>query len=122
MIKIEIGKNDKGQRLDRFLKKYFDAAPLSMIYRLIRKDVKVNGKRGKEATLLEEGDVLTVYITEEQAAQEPRAYVVNTRSGVFHYPSCEGARSIHKKNRKDVTATRKELTDQGYVPCGYCEP
>lgn len=69
MIKIEIGKNDKGQRLDRFLKKYFDAAPLSMIYRLIRKDVKVNGKRGKEATLLEEGDVLTVYITEEQAAQ-----------------------------------------------------
>ena len=69
MIKIEIGMNDKGQRLDRFLKKYFDAAPLSMIYRLIRKDVKVNGKRGKEATLLEEGDVLTVYITEEQAAQ-----------------------------------------------------
>ena len=69
MIKIEIGKNDKGQRLDRFLKKYFDAAPLSMIYRLIRKDVKVNGKRGKEATLLEEGDLLTVYITEEQAAQ-----------------------------------------------------
>ena len=69
MIKIEIGKNDKGQRLDRFLKKYFDAAPLSMIYRLIRKDVKVNGKRGREATILEEGDVLTVYITEEQAAQ-----------------------------------------------------
>ena len=31
--------------------------------------MKVNGKRGKEATLLEEGDVLTVYITEEQAAQ-----------------------------------------------------
>ena len=61
--------NDKGQRLDRFLKKYFAAAPLSMIYRLIRKDVKVNGKRGKEATLLEEGDVLTVYMTEEQAAQ-----------------------------------------------------
>ena len=63
-----------------------------------------------------------IVTTEEQAAQEPRAYVVNTRSGVFHYPSCEGARSIHKKNRKDVTATRKELTDQGYVPCGYCEP
>ena len=45
----------------------------------------------------------------EQAAQEPRAYVINTRSGVFHYPSCDGAKSIYKKNRKDVTATRKEL-------------
>ena len=63
-----------------------------------------------------------VVTTEEQAQQEPRLYVVNTRSGVFHYPSCDGAKSIYKKNRKEVTATRKELTDQGYVPCGYCEP
>ena len=63
-----------------------------------------------------------VVTTEEQAQQEPRLYIVNTRSGVFHYPSCEGAQSMYKKNRKEVTATRKELTDQGYVPCGYCEP
>ena len=63
-----------------------------------------------------------IVTTAEQAAQEPRAYVINTRSGVFHYPSCDGAKSIYKKNRKDVTATRKELTDQGYIPCGYCEP
>lgn len=63
-----------------------------------------------------------IVTTEEQAAQEPRLYVINTRSGVFHYPSCDGAKSIYKKNRKEVTATRKELTDQGYTPCGYCEP
>ena len=63
-----------------------------------------------------------VVTTEEQAQQEPRLYVVNKRSGVFHYPTCEGAQSIYKKNRMEVTATRKELTDQGYVPCGYCEP
>ncbi len=63
-----------------------------------------------------------VVTTQEQAGQEARLYVVNTRSGVFHYPSCDGAKSIYKKNRKEVTATRKELTDQGYIPCGYCEP
>ena len=63
-----------------------------------------------------------VVTTGEQAAQEARAYVINTRSGVFHYPTCDGAKSIYKKNRKDVTATRKELTDRGYIPCGYCEP
>ena len=63
-----------------------------------------------------------VVTTEEQASQDARDYVVNTRSGVFHYPTCEGAQSIYKKNRKEVHATRKELTDQGYVPCGYCEP
>ena len=63
-----------------------------------------------------------IVTTEEQAAQEPRTYVINTRSGVFHYPSCDGAQSIYKTNRKEVTATRKELTDQGYTPCGSCEP
>lgn len=63
-----------------------------------------------------------VVTTEEQSQQEARTYVVNKRSGVFHYPSCDGAKSIYKKNRMEVTATRKELTDQGYVPCGYCEP
>ena len=63
-----------------------------------------------------------IVTTAEQAAQEARLYVVNKRSGVFHYPSCDGAKSIYKKNRMEVTATRKELTDQGYIPCGYCEP
>jgi len=29
---------------------------------------------------------------------------------------------MHPQNREEVTATRKELTDKGYVPCGYCEP
>lgn len=63
-----------------------------------------------------------IVTTKEQAAQEARLYVINTRSGVFHYPSCDGAKQISAKNRKEVTATRLELTTQGYTPCGYCEP
>ena len=63
-----------------------------------------------------------VVTTEEQAAQGARLYVVNKRSRVFHYPSCDGAKSISKKNREEVTATRTELTSQGYTPCGACEP
>ena len=55
MIKITITENQGNQRLDRFLKKYFDRAPLSHIYKLIRKDVKVNGKRQKEDTMLAAG-------------------------------------------------------------------
>lgn len=62
MITIEIGKNEKHQRLDKFLRKYLDATPLSAIYKIIRKDVKVNGKRKKEDYLLEEGDVLALYL------------------------------------------------------------
>ena len=67
MIKITITENQGNQRLDRFLKKYFDRAPLSHIYKLIRKDVKVNGKRQKEDTMLAAGDELTIYLSEEDA-------------------------------------------------------
>ena len=63
-----------------------------------------------------------IVTTAEQASQEARLYVINTRSNVFHYPTCEGAQQISKWNRKEVTATRVELTEQGYTPCGYCEP
>lgn len=63
-----------------------------------------------------------VVTTEEQATQEARLYVINKRSKVFHYPTCEGAQSMSPYNREEVTATRYELTSQGYTPCGYCEP
>ena len=63
-----------------------------------------------------------IVTTEEQAVQEARLYVINKRSKVFHYPTCEGAQSMSPYNREEVTATRVELTSQGYTPCGYCEP
>ena len=37
-----------------------------MIYKTIRKDVKVNGKRAHEDTILQEGDQLSLYIPEEK--------------------------------------------------------
>lgn len=64
MIRIEIGKNEQEQRLDKFLRKYLENAPLSFIYKSIRKDVKVNGKRGKEDTILHLGDEVLLYISD----------------------------------------------------------
>ena len=68
MVEIVIGKNEEGQRLDRFLRKYLPEAPLSHIYRIIRKDVKVNGKRVKDDHDLDEGDVISLYLTEEEVS------------------------------------------------------
>ena len=59
MIKLIITENQGGQRLDRFLKKYFDKAPLSHIYKMIRKDIKVNGRRSAAEAMLSAGDELT---------------------------------------------------------------
>ena len=72
MFKIVITKNQANQRLDRFLKKYFNNASLSLVYKLIRKDVKLNGKRAKENQVLAEGDELTLYISDETAANFQR--------------------------------------------------
>ena len=66
MINLKITENEEAQRLDRFLKKYLKNAPLSYIYKLIRKSVKVNGKRGKEDLMLEKGDEINIYISEQE--------------------------------------------------------
>ena len=57
--------NQGDQRLDRFLKKYLANAPLSYIYRLIRKDVKVNNRRSTPEAIIKNGDEITLYISEE---------------------------------------------------------
>lgn len=67
MKKIIVEKNDAGQRLDKFMHKFFKSAmPTSMIYKSIRKKrIKINGKRGNEGDILQVGDVLEMYINDE---------------------------------------------------------
>ena len=66
MKKVTIGKNDAGQRLDKFLFKYFKSIPASLVYKGIRKKrIKVNGKRAEQNYMLTQGDVLELYINDE---------------------------------------------------------
>lgn len=58
---IDIGINEANQRLDKFCRKLCKDVPLSAIYRGIRKgDIKVNGKKGKEKYVLQEGDIVDI--------------------------------------------------------------
>ena len=65
MREVPITANDAGRRLDRFLRKYLPGASLSEIYKIIRKDVKVDSKRRNESYILNEGEVLTLYLSDE---------------------------------------------------------
>ena len=65
MVSFIISENESGQRLDRFLRKYLSMAPLSFIYRIIRKDVKINGKRAQEGYILSTGDEVKIYAQSE---------------------------------------------------------
>ncbi len=66
MRTITIGRNDAGQRLDKFLLKLMPDMPKGLLYKLIRKkDVKYNGARCKGMEILQEGDVLSLYVKDE---------------------------------------------------------
>ena len=60
-MRIEIGANEAGQRLDKFLRKLLKDVPLSAIFKALRKgDIRVNGTKKKENYALELGDEIEV--------------------------------------------------------------
>lgn len=66
MKEIVINKNQGNQRFDRFLRKYFENAPLSVISKNIRKkNFKINDKRAKNNDFVYEGDIIKMYISDE---------------------------------------------------------
>ena len=66
MRELTIGKNDAGQRLDRFIAKNLPLLPPALLQKYIRlKRVKVNGKGSKRDVRLAAGDVLQLYINDE---------------------------------------------------------
>jgi 23S rRNA pseudouridine955/2504/2580 synthase len=66
MKEITVGNNDAGQRLDKFLTKAFPELPQGMLYKAIRKkDIKVNGGRAHEDTIIQLHDTIKIYINDE---------------------------------------------------------
>ena len=78
MKEFQIGPNDAGQRLDRFLAKAVPLLPASLAQKYIRiKRIKRNGGRVERDTRLEAGDVLQLYINDEffDKPREDNAYL-----------------------------------------------
>lgn len=66
MKEIVAGKNDAGQRLDKFLSKKFKSLPFSMMYKLIRKkDITVNKGRTKENYIVCENDLIRIFAPDD---------------------------------------------------------
>lgn len=77
MKEFTVNANDAGQRLDKFVRKALPELPLSVIYKALRqKDVKINGKRGKNDDRLLEGDVVRVYVKDDFFNNTPESPVV----------------------------------------------
>lgn len=66
MRELKIGKNDAGQRLDKFLSKAFPTMPSAFAYKAIRtKKIKLDRKRAFPQSVLCEGQTLQCFIPEE---------------------------------------------------------
>ena len=66
MREVTIMKNEAGQRLDKLLAKYLDAAPKSFLYKMLRKkNIKLNQKKADGREILKEGDIVTLYLAED---------------------------------------------------------
>lgn len=81
-MKIEIGPNEAGQRLDKFLRKLLKDVPLSAIFKALRKkDIRVNGKKQNEKYFLEEGDIVEIrYIQSNKEDKKDKFIKVDTKS------------------------------------------
>ncbi len=78
MREFTVGKNDAGQRLDRWLGKALPLLPAPLAQKYIRlKRVKVNGKGSARDYRLAQGDLLQLYINDEffDAPAEDNAFL-----------------------------------------------
>lgn len=82
-MKIEIGANEAGQRLDKFLRKLLKDVPLSAIFKALRKgDVRVNGKKQKEKYSLVEGDTVEIRYIQSKKENKLDKFVNVDSSGL----------------------------------------
>ena len=66
MKQLEIGENEAGQRLDKYLKKLLPHAESSFLYKMLRKkNIVLNGKKAQGAVHLVNGDTVTLYLSDE---------------------------------------------------------
>nr|WP_302624770.1 RluA family pseudouridine synthase [uncultured Eubacterium sp.] len=66
MQEIIIGKNEVGQRFDKFLFKFFKEAPGSFIYKMLRKkNIVLNNKKANGKEKLNINDSVKIYMTDD---------------------------------------------------------
>lgn len=115
---VRIDENGAGQRLDKFLMKYFNRAPKSFVYKMLRKKrIKLNGARAEGSEPLNAGDELSLYLAEETMASFMEAKEVpyaERRFGIIYED--EKALAVYKPagllSQPDDAAQRDTLIDQ----------
>ncbi len=87
MRELTVGKNDHGLKLEKFMARTFRTMPPALIRKYIRlKCIRVNGVHGKADTVLQQGDQLKFYISDEFFEKKQNANLsrINPEFGVVY--------------------------------------
>ena len=98
--------NHAGQRLDKFLHKYLPAASNSFIYKMLRKkNITLNGKKAEGKEILQLGDEIKCFFSEETFAKFSGAV------------PAEGNEPVNTESKKDKKTEKKadKKADKGNI-------
>ena len=100
MRDLTIGKNEAGQRMDKYLKKYFPEAGSGFLYKMLRKkNILLNEKKADGKEMLKQGDRIRLYLADQTERLIALAKEKINKKG--HHPA--------------------EITDQSKcVGCAFC--
>ena len=112
MQKLTISSREAGQRMDKFLVKYLNAASSGFLYKMLRKkNIDLNGRRAEPSVLLKEGDTINLWLSDEtiSAFRKEKQQVPENRKAAGKKAAAEAAYSILYEDDEIIIADK---------PCG----
>lgn len=71
---------------------------------------------------LSDHSVMESKTIKNEQVENGKNYILNMNTHKFHLPECSGVKRISEANKGKYTGTRADLIEQGYEPCGICNP
>ena len=98
MKEFEIRENEAGQRFDKYLGKLLSKAPMSFVYKMLRKkNFTLNEKKAGGNEILQKGDKIRLFLSDETFEKFCRG----TNDG--------GAKGFHSYSKKDLEALNLDI-------------
>lgn len=109
MQSIIIGKNQAGQRLDKFLHKYLPLAGNAFLYKMLRKkNITLNGKKAEGREILAIEDEICLFLSDETLAKFSGTALSAQSSHLTAKPSFSPEGSRMSAKRSEETKARSE--------------
>lgn len=94
----------------------------------VQPGVKINystGNSGADGKIVEETTKKKQTVAKKDNSSSSSGstqYILNLNSHKFHYPDCGSVKLMSASNKGTYTGNREDLIEQGYEPCGNCNP